>query len=68
MGIASFGPIGLAKESPHYGFITTTPKPGWKFVDIVGSFKKHFDVPIGFDTDVNAAAIGHFKHAPGATK
>jgi fructokinase len=35
IGIGSFGPIDLDKESETYGFITTTPKPGWQFTNIV---------------------------------
>ncbi len=34
LGIASFGPIELHKESSKYGYITTTPKPGWRDVDV----------------------------------
>eukprot|EP01029_Cantina_marsupialis_P027827 TRINITY_DN774054_c0_g1_i1.p1 TRINITY_DN774054_c0_g1~~TRINITY_DN774054_c0_g1_i1.p1 ORF type:complete len:346 (-),score=110.43 TRINITY_DN774054_c0_g1_i1:259-1296(-) len=56
IGIASFGPVDLHKDSEHYGFITSTPKPNWQYTDVVGAFKK-FNKPIGFDTDVNAAAI-----------
>jgi fructokinase len=59
IGIASFGPIDLHKDSPTYGHITSTPKPGWGNTDFVGSMKKSFDgIPIGFDTDVNGAALG----------
>jgi fructokinase len=57
-GISSFGPVDLKEGSPAYGCITTTPKPGWKNTDISGVFKKAFQVPLGFDTDVNGAALG----------
>jgi len=60
-GIASFGPIDLDKKSPTWGYITTTPKPGWQNADLVGGFKSEFDVPFGFDTDVNGAALGEYK-------
>jgi fructokinase len=61
MGIASFGPIDLVRTSPTYGFITSTPKPGWRDTDIVGAVRKVFPgLPIGFDTDVNGAALGEF--------
>jgi len=36
VGIASFGPVDLDRASPTYGFITTTPKPGWKNSDVRG--------------------------------
>lgn len=58
IGIGSFGPIDIAKDSATYGFITTTPKVGWSNTDIVGHFKKNNDIPIAWTTDVNAAAAG----------
>lgn len=58
IGIGTFGPVDLHRDSPTYGYITSTPKPHWSNVDFVGAIKKHFPVPIGFDTDVNAAALG----------
>jgi fructokinase len=58
LGIGSFGPVDLDKSSSTYGYITSTPKPHWNHFDFVGGLKKHFSVPIGFDTDVNAAALG----------
>lgn len=58
LGICCFGPIDLHKDSPTYGFITSTPKPGWANVDVVGTFRKALGVPIGFDTDVNGAILG----------
>lgn len=58
LGIGCFGPIDLDKKSPTYGYITTTPKLAWQNFDIVGEFEKALHVPVGFDTDVNAAALG----------
>ena len=57
LGIASFGPVDLAARSSTYGFITSTAKRGWRFVDVAGHLARAFDVPTGFDTDVNAAAL-----------
>ncbi|MGO8857288.1 MAG: ROK family protein [Steroidobacteraceae bacterium] len=57
LGIASFGPVDLATRSPTYGFITSTAKPGWQFVDVAGRLARAFDVPTRFDTDVNGAAL-----------
>ncbi|MGB6307431.1 MAG: ROK family protein [Steroidobacteraceae bacterium] len=56
-GIASFGPVELDRTSPRYGFITSTPKPGWRNVDIARRLSALFCVPVGFDTDVNGAAL-----------
>lgn len=58
IGIASFGPLELRRSHPKYGFITTTPKPGWRNVDVVGPVRRALGVPVGFDTDVNGAALG----------
>lgn len=58
IGIGSFGPINIDPNSPHYGHITTTPKPGWGNFDFLGTMKDKFPVPYGWDTDVNAAALG----------
>ena len=58
IGVGSFGPIDLHQDSASYGFITTTPKPGWQHTSIVQPLHGRFQVPVGFDTDVNAAAIG----------
>ena len=58
IGIASFGPINLDKQSDHYGYITSTPKPGWANTALIPEIQKVFTGPIGFDTDVNGAALG----------
>ena len=58
IGIGSFGPIDPVKDSEFYGYITKTPKPHWSDYNIVGELKKHFNVPMEFDTDVNSAALG----------
>ena len=61
IGIASFGPVDLNPHSPTYGYITSTPKPGWANVDLMGAIKQAFNLPIGFDTDVNGAALGEYR-------
>ncbi len=58
IGVGCFGPIDPDLNSPTYGYITTTPKPGWANVDVVKYLKDELNVPIGFDTDVNVAALG----------
>lgn len=60
IGIGSFGPVDLNPASETYGFITSTPKPGWQQTDVVGFFKNRFRVPVGFDTDVNAAVLAEY--------
>jgi fructokinase len=67
IGVASFGPVDLDAKSPTYGFITTTPKPGWRNTDILGPLRRAFPgVALGFDTDVNGAALG--EHRWGAAR
>ncbi|MBM3130595.1 MAG: ROK family protein [Chloroflexi bacterium] len=66
IGIASFGPIDLHRASPTFGCITTTPKPGWRNTDLVGAIQRALGVPVKFDTDVNAAALG--EHRWGAAR
>ncbi len=61
LGIASFGPLDLQPTSSTYGCITSTPKPGWANTNIVGLFQQELGMPIGFDTDVNAAAMGEWR-------
>lgn len=57
VGISSFGPLDLHKDSPTYGRITTTPKPHWQHVDIAGEIARALGVPVALDTDVNGAAL-----------
>jgi fructokinase len=59
--IASFGPLDLDKKSPTYGYITTTPKPGWADTDLVKPFHDTFNISVSLDTDVNGAALGEGK-------
>jgi fructokinase len=57
IGLASFGPLDLRSESATYGHITATVKAGWSGTDIVGRLARPLGVPIGFNTDVNGAAL-----------
>ncbi len=61
IGIAAFGPVDPDPASSTFGYITTTPKRHWPHTDIVGQIRQHFDLPIGFDTDVNGAALGEYR-------
>ncbi len=65
VGLASFGPLVLDRGSARYGFIDKTPKPGWSDIDIVGKLVAQCSCPIGFDTDVNAAALAEHRWGAG---
>jgi fructokinase len=52
----------VRRDSPGWGTILTTPKPGWEDVDVVGALAAALKVPIALDTDVSAAAIGEWRH------
>lgn len=58
LGIGCFGPIDPDKDSPTYGYITSTPKLAWKDYNIVRAFEECLCCPVGFDTDVNGSALG----------
>jgi fructokinase len=61
IGIASFGPVDPDSASPAWGYITTTPKKGWAHADFAGAVSRELGVPVGFDTDVNGAALGEHR-------
>jgi fructokinase len=61
IGIGTFGPIDVNKDSETYGFITTTPKLGWSQFNFLGEVKKRYNIPVAWTTDVNAAAYGEYK-------
>lgn len=61
VGIGSFGPVDPNPESPTYGQITTTPKPGWAHFNLLDAVQSELGVPAAFDTDVNAAALGEYR-------
>ncbi|MDN3638728.1 ROK family protein [Simiduia curdlanivorans] len=63
IGIASFGPVCIDPNSPHYGQLLDTPKPGWSGADLRAALLE-FNCPIRVDTDVNAAALAEY-HARG---
>jgi fructokinase len=66
IGIASFGPLDLDKNSPTYGYITTTPKDSWSNINIVEKIRSQLNVPVVIDTDVNGASLG--EHVWGAAR
>ncbi|APZ49714.1 fructokinase [Jeotgalibaca sp. PTS2502] len=58
IGIGSFGPIDINEKSETYGYVLSTPKLAWKDFDFLGAMRERYDIPMGWTTDVNAAALG----------
>lgn len=65
LGLASFGPVDLNPQSETFGYITSTPKPGWRGTDVLGTLRKAAGVPTEFDTDVNGAAFAEMRWGAG---
>lgn len=61
IGIGSFGPIDINKNSKTYGYITSTPKKRWNHFNFLGAMKDHYNIPIGWTTDVNASCLGEYE-------
>ncbi len=61
VGIGSFGPLDPDPTSQTFGYVTTTPKPHWAHTDFAGPLAATLGVPVGFDTDVNCAALGEWR-------
>ena len=61
LGVSCFGPIDPNPASPTFGYVTTTPKPHWAHTDVVGRLRAALGLPVGFDTDVNGAALGEHR-------
>ena len=61
IGVGCFGPVQLDQRSEQYGFIGRTPKAGWSSTDVAGTLARAFGVPVGFDTDTNAAALAEHR-------
>lgn len=61
IGIGSFGPIDVNIKSSTYGYVTTTPKTKWINFNFLGAMKEHYNIPIGWTTDVNIACLGEYE-------
>ena len=57
LGVGCFGLLDLDRNSQTYGCITTTPKLRWRNYPIMRCLQDALGVPVGIDTDVNAAAL-----------
>jgi fructokinase len=66
LGIACFGPVERDRRAQDWGFITATTKAGWSHTDVAPALARALGVPVGFDTDVNGAALAEARW--GATR
>lgn len=67
-GVATFGPAEVRRGASGFGRLTTTPKAGWGGADVLGPLRAFRDVPSGFDTDVNGAALAEARWGAGVGK
>ena len=58
LGVASFGPVSIERGASDYGFVTSSPKPGWQNTDVAGRLQRRYGMPTGFHTDVTGAGLG----------
>ena len=65
VGIASFGPLELNRSASNWGHITATTKPGWSDCSFGARVADALGLPIGFDTDVNGAALAEARWGAG---
>ena len=65
LGIASFGPLQLNRNSPEFGRMHDTPKPGWAGMDVAGVLSSDLACPWTIDTDVNGAALAEYRWGAG---
>ncbi len=64
LGIASFGPLIVDRDSADYGCIAKTPKPHWTGAPLLSRLQDSLGVPADIQTDVEAAAVA--EHELGA--
>lgn len=65
IGVGAFGPVDPDPASPTWGYVTTTPKPGWQHTNVAQRLRDRLAVPVAFDLDVTAAAIGEHRWGGG---
>ena len=65
LGIASFGPLIVDPDSPAYGSIALTPKPGWAGTRLLDHLRDATQVPAAIQTDVEAAAVAEHRLGAG---
>ncbi len=65
IGVGSFGPVDVHRASATWGYVTTTPKPGWQHAAVGPVLQDRLGVPVVFDNDVDAAALSEHRWGAG---
>ena len=65
VGIGSFGPVDVDPDSSTWGYVMNTPKPGWRHTAVAGVLRERLGVPVVFDLDVAASAVGEQRWGAG---
>ncbi len=70
LGIGTFGPVMLDRDSPRYGRYLNTPKSAWKSFHLISALRNHLgnEMPITLETDANAAALAEYELGGGKGK
>jgi fructokinase len=66
VGVACFGPLDLRRDSPGFGRLLATPKPGWSGTDLIAPLQGRLQVPVRINTDVTAAALAELQLGAGS--
>jgi fructokinase len=65
LGVGAFGPLDLNRDSPTWGYVTSTPKPGWQHTSLGQALGERLGVPVAVDTDVAAAGLAEHRWGAG---
>jgi fructokinase len=60
-----FGPLNVNKNSDDFGSVLNTPKPGWKYFNVVKAFSNGLNIDkslIAIEIDVGCAAYLEHRH------
>lgn len=64
-GLAAFGPILIDPDLADRGRMLDSPKPGWAGSNLRAELAERLTVPVGIETDVNAAALAELHRGAG---
>ena len=66
IGFGCFGPLDINQQSPTYGEISLSAKPGWSGANISTVLSNALNnIPVRIESDVNAALLGEAKYGAG---